>query len=199
LQTVLCKRGLPDPHWAPQTEPIQQVNRIARIVRVLRSFVRQREQVGESQPMAPIVQSVVDLYAEALRVEGVTCAVVLPSEPLVVHGGIDDLQELLLNLVENAREAVTAGGQVRIVLARQGGTLRLLVEDDGGGFGANPEQLFQSFFTTKTTGTGLGLAIARRIAATLGGSLIGENRFVDGRGARFVLSLPLAQPSVEHP
>jgi two-component system C4-dicarboxylate transport sensor histidine kinase DctB len=69
----------------------------------------------------------------------------------------------------------------------------LLVEDDGPGLGDSPEQLFQPFFTTKTTGTGLGLAISRRIAEALGGSLTGENRFTDGRGARFVLVLPLSQ------
>mgnify|MGYP000555984380 FL=1 len=161
---------------------------------MLLGFVRQRELRGDTPPIAAIVQSVVDLYAEALRHKGIKLAVVLPTEPLLVHGGADDLQELLLNLVENAREAVPAGGSVVLSVEREQDTLRLRVEDDGCGLGADPEQCFQPFFTTTTTGTGLGLAIARRIAETLGGTLRGENRFADGHGACFTLTLPLAEP-----
>lgn len=175
----------------------RQVDRIARIVRVLLGFVRQRERAEECPLLSGVVQSVVDLYAEAFRAQRVTLAVVLPAEPLAVRGAVDDLQELLLNLVENAREAVSAGGAVHLVLARQQDHLRLTVEDDGPGLGESPEQLFQPFFTTKTTGTGLGLAISRRIAEALHGTLTAENRFADGRGARFVLTLPLANPPLE--
>lgn len=186
-----------DPHTGKSAESSlgvieRQVDRIARIVRVLLGFVRQREMGGDNTQVATIVQAVVELYAEALRTKGAVLTVVLPSEPLAVHGRTDDLQELLLNLVENAREAVTEKGEIRILVERQKDTLRLLVEDDGCGLGKDPEQCFQPFFTTKITGTGLGLAISRRIAETLGGTLIAENRFSDGRGARFVLTLPLA-------
>lgn len=187
-----------DPQIGPGAESSlrvigRQVDRIARIVRVLLGFVRQRELGGDRAPIAPLVQSVVDLYAEAMRARGVTLAVVLPSEPLVVRGSSEDLQELVLILTENAREAVESGGHVLITVERKGETLRLMVEDDGCGLGEDPERAFAPFFTTKTTGTGLGLVIARRVAEASGGTLTGENRFADGRGARFVLTLPLIQ------
>ena len=187
-----------DPETGTAAEPSlavidRQVDRIARIVRVLLGFVRQRELGDDNPSIATVVQSVVELFAEAFRAKGVVLTVLLPSTPLRVHAPIDDLQELLLNLIENAREAVPTGGHVSIVVRGEQDRLLLLVEDDGPGLGDSPEQLFQPFFTTKTTGTGLGLAISRRIAEALGGSLTGENRFTDGRGARFVLVLPLSQ------
>lgn len=190
-----------DPETGTAAEPSlavidRQVDRIARIIRVLLGFVRQRELGDDNPDITTVVQSVVELFAEAFRAKGVMLAVVLPSTPLRVHAPIDDLQELLLNLIENAREAVPTGGHVSIVVRGEQDRLLLLVEDDGPGLGDSPEQLFQPFFTTKTTGTGLGLAISRRIAEALGGSLTGENRFADGRGARFVLVLPLS-PALE--
>lgn len=189
-----------DPYVGPDAESSllvieRQVDRIARIVRELLGFVRQREVGAENQPIAVVIQSVVDLYAEAMRSKGVTVTMDLPAERLYVSGSSHDLQELVLNLVENAREAVATGGNIRVAVERQDDSIRLVVEDDGAGLGANPERLFQPFFTTKTTGTGLGLAIARRIAETLGGKLVGENRIEDGPGARFVLTLPLAHLS----
>lgn len=186
-----------DPYTSPDAESSllvidRQVDRIARIVRELLGFVRQREVGAENLPIGTIVRSVVDLYAEAMRSKAVTVTVELPPEPLCVPGSSHDLQELVLNLVENAREAVASGGHVRIAVERHNDAVRLLVEDDGVGLGDDPERFFQAFFTTKTTGTGLGLAIARRIAEALGGTLVGENRVGDGPGARFVLTLPLS-------
>lgn len=186
-----------DPYVGPDAESSlsvieRQVDRIARIVKELLGFVRQREVGAENLPIAAVIQSVVDLYAEAMRSKKVTITVSLPSEPLRVSGSSHDLQELLLNLIENAREAVASGGTIHVGLERLEESIRLVVEDDGPGLGDDPERLFQAFFTTKTTGTGLGLAIARRIAEALGGSLVGENRREDGSGARFVLTLPLS-------
>lgn len=177
----------------------RQVDRIARIVRVLLGFVRQREQKGEAPSISAIVQSVTELYTEAFNAKKLTFLVVLPSKSVHVPGAIDDLQELLLNLLENAREAVPSGGQICLIVERQKDQVRLILEDDGPGLGNHPEQLFQPFFTTKVTGTGLGLAISRRIAETLGGSLTGENRFPDGHGARFILTLPIVIPHQESP
>jgi signal transduction histidine kinase len=169
----------------------RQVDRIARTVRVLLGFVRQRELGGQNPCISVVVQPVVDLYAEALKTQGAELRVSLPTLPLRVQGSLDDLQELLMNLVENARQAVPSGGQIRIAAESQGDWLRLVVEDNGMGLGDDAEHLFQPFFTTKPSGTGLGLAIARRIAQAHGGSLHAEARR-DGPGARFVLSLKVA-------
>ena len=168
----------------------RQVDRIATITRGLLGFVRLRDAGARNPDLRLVVRSVAELYGEVLRARGIQLVLALPEEPVAVSGQLDDLQELLLNLVENSREAVASGGEVRITLSRHDDFAELLVEDDGPGLGADPEQLFQPFYTTKTTGTGLGLAIARRIAEGPGGTLRGENRFPDGRGARFVLRLP---------
>lgn len=170
----------------------RQVDRIARTVRVLLGFVRTREKGNANPRVAAVVQAVAELYSDALRSKGARLDLALPEEQLRIQGPSDDLQEVLLNLVENARAAVEHDGVVRISVARAHEQVRLVVEDDGPGLRGDPEQLFQPFYTTKTTGNGLGLAIARRIAEANGGTLIGEDRGPAARGARFVLTLPLA-------
>lgn len=174
----------------------RQVDRIARTVRMLLGFVRQREVAGDNPDVAAVVGSVVELYADVLKSKRVALTVTVPRQPLRVRSTVDDLQELLLNLVENAREAVSEGGEIRIAVATQDGWLRLSVEDNGTGLGDDPDRVFQPFYTTKSTGTGLGLAIARSIADAYGGSLRGENRS-EGPGACFVLSLPLFTSAVD--
>jgi two-component system nitrogen regulation sensor histidine kinase NtrY len=110
---------------------------------------------------------------------------------LVVPGDPDQLDQLLINLVSNAVEASaeTTGG-VRIRWSATGGTVAIVVEDDGPGV-ADTANLFVPFFTTKPTGSGIGLVLARQIAEAHGGSLVVRNRKL-GRGAEAIVSLPVA-------
>jgi signal transduction histidine kinase len=107
----------------------------------------------------------------------------------------DQLKQVLLNLVLNAIDA-TGEGCVRVTTDwdSQEGAVLLTVDDEGPGL--EPElrdQIFDLFFTTKSKGSGMGLAISRKIAEDHGGSLSAAVR--PGGGARFVLTLPLAEPS----
>ena len=95
-----------------------------------------------------------------------------------------------MNLVRNACEALTAGGRVRLEIARDGEAhLRVLVEDDGPGIAPSLRaELFKPFVTSKAGGTGLGLAIARKIVREHGGE-IGVRDGALG-GACFWIRLP---------
>lgn len=108
---------------------------------------------------------------------------------IVVPGDPDQLDQLLINLVNNAVEAAaeTSGG-ARIAWSVIGDTVMIIVEDDGHGV-ANPANLFVPFFTTKPTGSGIGLVLARQIAEAHGGALVVRNRKT-GRGAEAVITLP---------
>ena len=111
---------------------------------------------------------------------------------VVISGDGDQLEQLLINLVHNAADAVqeTGGtGGATIGWARQDGFLNVWIADDGPGI-SNPANLFVPFFTTKQGGTGIGLVLCRQIAEAHGGTLTLENRRgVKGCEAR--LKLPL--------
>ena len=109
----------------------------------------------------------------------------------------DQLTQVVLNLLENARDAVASRGSeqsVGRITVRTGLTrsaLSLEVEDNGPGFDlALKERLFAPYFTTKDNGTGLGLAIVRRIVTDHGGKIDAFSE--PGVGARFVVELPSA-------
>lgn len=101
----------------------------------------------------------------------------------------DQLDQLLINLVENAADAaVQTGGGVRLRWFDARQFLELEVEDDGPGL-AQTANLFVPFFTTKPSGSGIGLALGRQIAEAHGGSLVLENRS-DARGCIARVRLP---------
>jgi signal transduction histidine kinase len=102
------------------------------------------------------------------------------------------LEQLLLNLIVNARDAMPGGGELRLKAGREGDDILIEVIDNGEGM--TPEQLplvFDPFFTTKEpgTGTGLGLAISARIADSCGGRLTVQSEL--GKGSRFMLRIPV--------
>ncbi|MEM7247270.1 MAG: HAMP domain-containing sensor histidine kinase [Acidobacteriota bacterium] len=99
------------------------------------------------------------------------------------------VRQVLTNLLRNALQASPDGESVTTSIRRDGRDLVMSVRDRGPGLPAGQEeQVFQPFFTTKTTGTGLGLPVARRIAEMHGGRLEAEN--LSGGGAQFRLVLP---------
>ncbi len=141
-------------------------------------------------PLAPVVEEVLALLASQLDHLGIRVerdfAPDLPDARL----DPDLFRHVVLNLVQNAIEAMPSGGSLAIAIrAVSGGGLRLAVSDEG--VGVAPEdapRLFEPFFTRKQAGTGLGLAIARAIAEAHGGSIRYRPRAP--RGSTFEVDLP---------
>jgi len=117
----------------------------------------------------------------------------LPS----IEADKDQLSQVLLNLFENARDAVGGEGQVRVQtrVSRPGRAISLVVEDSGPGIPTEVrDRIFTPYFTTKheSGGSGLGLAIVHRIVTDHGGRIaVGSSPL---GGARFLVELPLAAP-----
>lgn len=103
------------------------------------------------------------------------------------------LEQVLLNLAVNARDAMPNGGALRFSLEASGTEVLLKTEDTG--MGMDPEvsrRIFEPFFTTKATGTGLGLATVRQLMEHFGGSIRVES--APGKGTTFILAFPRTEP-----
>ena len=167
----------------------EQVDRIARTVRNLLGFARQREGQEKRVPATGLIRTVASLFHGRMRTQGIFFTGVVPDDLPGIHGDNDQLQEVLINLLENASQALGPGRHCHIRAAVHQQCLEIEVEDDGPGLGADPERLFTPFYTTRVNGTGLGLSVARRICVAHGGSLTAEN--IDQGGARFRVTLPV--------
>ena len=100
------------------------------------------------------------------------------------------LSEILVNLIQNAREAIVGKGRIHIrALADENQVVTIAIEDDGPGIAKTKlEKIFQPYFTTKEKGTGLGLSIVKHNAELYGGAVRVESEL--GKGTRFVLQFP---------
>ena len=140
-------------------------------------------------------ESVIGLVQNVALMRGVQLRLEPGPEKAIVKGDEVPLQQVVLNLLNNAMDAVQGRPRgERMVTVRTligGGMGEVVVEDNGPGI--PPEihgRLFESFFTTKQDGLGMGLSICRSIVESLGGKITAENR--PGGGAVFRVSLPLA-------
>ncbi|HYD85080.1 MAG TPA: ATP-binding protein, partial [Opitutus sp.] len=139
--------------------------------------------------IAPLVQRVAALETRR-NVE------VLPGPALTLSCDCAQIEQVLINLVKNAVDAVreTATAErpdagVRIAWHKTSGQIEIAVEDDGPGI-SNSGNLFVPFFTTKPEGSGIGLVLCRQIAENHGGSLTLENRADGQTGSIARLRLP---------
>ena len=156
---------------------LSQVDRVTRIVRAGLSRGSWPTPAARPVDLGALAQSLLQFLEPALMQSRITASA-LPMDPLapalLVATDTDLVEQILLNLLKNAIEAVPPGGHVQLRWGRQDQRPYLEVADDGPGLGAEVQaQLFQPFVTSKgSAGTGLGLAVSRRLAHTLGGELV---------------------------
>ncbi|MCK4236415.1 MAG: HAMP domain-containing histidine kinase, partial [Candidatus Krumholzibacteria bacterium] len=109
-----------------------------------------------------------------------------------VQADREALRKILVNLMENALEAMPRGGKIAIGCGRSGEFVEISLVDNGPGLPPEvQERLFEPYFSTKTNGTGLGLAISQGLAREMGGEIRLGNR-VGGRGVKAVVVLPIS-------
>jgi PAS domain S-box-containing protein len=175
----------------------RQVDRIARLVSALLGLVRQRASNRSTVRPSEVLGTVAELFRPRFAKADKHLELVMPSDLPPVCIDADQVQQVVINLLENALAALGASGCARIVATAGAGWLEITVEDNGPGLGNNPERCFQPFFTTKANGTGLGLAVARTICEAHAGWIRGENR--QPHGARFRLRLRTDLPIEKTP
>lgn len=170
--------------------------RAAEIIERLRGMLRKDEARQDPVDFHDLIGNVTGLLGNDAIIRGVRVALDLAPAPVIVQGDRIQLEQVIVNLVLNAMEAMSEvpAEQRRVVVrthVNDGGPVQVDVEDAGTGLpDGDPEKVFEPFYTTKPTGMGVGLSIARSIIEAHGGAIWGANNA--GRGATFYFSLPRA-------
>jgi two-component system C4-dicarboxylate transport sensor histidine kinase DctB len=169
--------------------------RIALLTRQLKGFARRAS--GRRDPVALSAVVRASLEVVEVRLTGIDLALALPEPSPYVLGEGPRLEQVAVNLLQNALDAVEGAKNPRItVTVRVEGERAVLeVGDNGGGLPDGANQVFDAFFTTKTNGLGLGLAISRGIVEECGGTL-SAGPSPEG-GALFRVELPLAPAAAQ--
>jgi signal transduction histidine kinase len=167
----------------------QSVQVCRRIFGGMLSFARGTARNAGEAYVRQAVECAHTILRDGLDRRAVEVVVDLEPDLVPVHGVQADLDQLLLNLVSNSRDAMPRGGRLSVLARRQGAAVELVVEDSG--CGMPPEHLArvrEPFFSTKPDGTGLGLAICRSIVGQMRGTL--DLWSEPGRGTRVTAVLP---------
>jgi len=173
-----------------------QVDRITSFVEELLSETRSAAQTGKPLQLNEVVEQVVRFLEEHLTKQRVQVELRLSPDLPDVHADAQELQQVLLNLLNNAGDAMPDGGTLKIatfVEEKTGSPSSVVVSvtDTGTGIPAERQaHIFEPFFTTKELkhGTGLGLGIAARIIRQYGGSI--DFTSTPGAGTTFFVRLP---------
>jgi len=181
----------------PETSPSREIwkevrleiQQIQKILNDLLEYARPRPLQFLLADLNATAEQALHLARQQVRSRPIIIEFVRDSRlPLVEHDA-SQIQQLLLNLLLNAVQAIEAEGRIEMRIESQNHLAMVSVTDTGRGIDpSHLPSLFRPFFTTKGQGTGLGLSLAQRIAEGHGGSI--EVSSVLGKGSRFVLRVP---------
>jgi C4-dicarboxylate-specific signal transduction histidine kinase len=175
---------------------LQQVRKVTEIISHLRTFGRAARVTREPLPIKDVILRAVSLVQEQLRLRQIEVELNFGDDDgLWVIGNAIRLEQVFINLLTNARDALADVEQKRIVIActTVAEMVELIVRDNGCGIPPGfEERIFDPFFTTKQvgSGTGLGLSITYGIISDHHGTISVTSRA--GEGAEFRIQLPLA-------
>ena len=176
---------------------IQDDTRAADVIQHLRGLLKPAELQTQLVDMNQVVQETLELVHNEMITRKVAVSAALDERKLCVIGDQIQLQQLLLNLLFNAADAMATGKGGMVLITTdlvEGPSVHLAVADTGPGIGSSVmEKLFEPFVSTKTQGVGLGLSISRAIVLSHKGRIWAHN--TPGRGATFHVALPLASGS----
>lgn len=170
-----------------------QTRRITRIIRNLRAFARQEHRPSERIDLVEVIKKALEIMQSEISSAGVTLNADMPDRSIFVMAGNVRLEQVVLNLVSNAIDAMLSSDQktLSIALKELDGQAVLSMQDTGSGI-KDPERVFEPFYTTKELGSskglGMGLALSFGLVSSFGGQLSCRNL---SQGAEFTMILPI--------
>jgi signal transduction histidine kinase len=206
--TGIATRGAAGVNWLKRTPPelkkarecfqsmIDASLHANEIIAAIRDLYRKIPTEHTMVQINDVVREVLELVQDELRVDGVTATAEYHENIPEIHASHAQIQQVILNLIKNAAEAMRLVApdkrRLRLVTGFNGNSgVSVYVQDSGPGVSPDlQERIFEPFFTTKPSGTGLGLSICRTIIEDHGGKL--RLSKTDTRGTSFELVFPLA-------
>jgi signal transduction histidine kinase len=178
---------------------VKSSQRCHKIVQNLLGFARQHAPERKVVKVSDAIDAVIELIAYEMRTSNIELATDYdPTLPVIV-GDAHQLQQVVLNVLNNARQAILETqkpGRIRVTTERAGHLVKIVITDNGPGISAeNLRKVFDPFFTTKPVGqgTGLGLSLCYGIIKEHGGTIHVVSEI--GAGATFTIELPSASAS----
>lgn len=188
----LLERSAPDDKSRDRARHIvDQVRRVTDLLQTLLNIARPRHSAHEAIFVADVLDHSVDFFREKLKGRGIVVERDYATHPTVVADR-DRLEQVFLNLIVNAADAMPSGGTLSVRIGRPSPErVEIAIEDTGVGIEPRHlDRIFDAFYTTKERGkgTGLGLLVSQRIVNEHGGTLQVQSEL--GKGTRFTIALP---------
>lgn len=176
----------------PLDSALAEIERLNLTVQDALDVARRGQARSESVDLVEPLSAAARAARPAFEARDATLSVhAVPETQLTVRGDRGALEQLFLNVLQNAAQALEAGGQTTVGIDRDDGSVAVMIHDDGVGMPPEVlERVFDPLFSTREAGTGLGLTIARRIARATGGEIHVES--AEGKGTTVRIRLPLA-------
>jgi two-component system NtrC family sensor kinase len=173
----------------------EHVERARKVVHNMLGYARRMEPRLEDVDVNDTVKQTIGILDNYARINNIDIQTELNPDLPIIAGDQAQLQQVFLNLISNAIDAIGKNGWIRVKSIRSGGEILVSVSDNGPGI---PEEMqrkvFDPFFTTKSAGkgTGLGLWISYTIMEKMGGKISLNSRV--GEGTTFVIQIPIVIP-----
>lgn len=167
-----------------------QIERVAKMVRSLLSFSRGEKGQIKKFPLKNCIGDILTLLDYRIKKQSINLNIKIPEE-IEIWGELDKLQQVFLNIISNAIDAMPDGGTLKIEAERKENQVMIKISDTGVGIKREHlNRIFEPFFTTKGygRGTGLGLSISYQIVKEHNGDITVDSE--PGKGTTFTISLP---------
>lgn len=191
---MLIQAGREDPTAGLSEEDLlvieREIRRVERCLQTFLDFTRPPRLERTRINLANLVEQTLSLVRGRAEKQHVEIELHRPAGPVEIEADGEQVQQVLVNLILNALDALPQGGRIIVSLRMlSGGPIEVSVRDSGLGIPAEVlPRLFEPFVSSKETGLGLGLVVSRRIVEDHGGTLVGQNP--SAGGAEFLFTLP---------
>jgi two-component system NtrC family sensor kinase len=174
----------------------EHVERARKVVHNMLGFARRMEPRTEDVDINQVIDQTISLLENYARTSNIDIQTHLASDLPIIASDQAQLQQVFLNLVSNAIDAIGNGGLIEVSTRQLDSNIYVNIKDDGPGMSPEMQKkIFEPFFTTKSggKGTGLGLSVSLGLVEKMGGTITLESKV--GEGCTFTVKLPIVVPA----